>query len=284
MAVIMDGESLARSIKKDIATRVSELGEKGIVPALATILVGEKTFSKTYVRLKERDCKEVGIHFKTHELPEKTSEREVFDLIDALNRDKKVHGILVQMPLPPHLSGTKVVERISPKKDVDGLHPLNVGKLWLGACDFENDLLPCTPKGVMKLLDHYDVELAGKNVVIINRSNLVGKPLSKLMLDRNATVTLCHSKTVGLEKHTRMADVLVTAIGCRPKFLVTEDMVKDQAVVVDVGINCVDDKICGDIDFEKVKKKASKITPVPGGVGPMTRAMLLQNILIAARE
>jgi methylenetetrahydrofolate dehydrogenase (NADP+)/methenyltetrahydrofolate cyclohydrolase len=274
---------LAKTLKKDIATRVSELRKEGKVPALATILVGEKTASKTYVRLKERDCKEVGIHSKTHELPAEVSEREIFGLIDELNRDKKIHGILVQMPLPPHLSGTEVVERISPKKDVDGLHPLNVGKLWLGTYDFKNDLLPCTPKGVIKLLDHYDVELVGKNVVIINRSNLVGKPLSKLMLDRNATVTLCHSKTAGLEKHTRAADVLVTAIGCRPQFLVTEEMVKDQAVVVDVGINCIEGKIYGDLDFEKVKKKASKITPVPGGVGPMTRAMLLQNILIAAR-
>jgi len=283
MAAIMDGESLAKTLKKDIAARVSELRKKGTVPKLATILVGSRAASKTYVRLKERDCEEVGISTKTYELPE-ASEREVFDLIGKLNEDKSVHGILVQMPLPPHLSGTNVIDRISPEKDVDGLHPLNVGKLWLGTYDLEKDLLPCTPKGIMKLLDHYKVELAGKHVVIINRSNLVGKPLSKLMLDRHATVTLCHSKTKDLKEHTKKADVIVAAVGCRPDFIITEDQVKAGAVVVDAGISFIEGKACGDIDFEKIKKKAAYVTPCPGGVGPMTRAMLLHNILIAARE
>jgi methylenetetrahydrofolate dehydrogenase (NADP+)/methenyltetrahydrofolate cyclohydrolase len=283
MAVIMDGESLARALKKDIATHVSALKKKGITPALATILIGERPASKTYVRLKERDCQEVGIRSKTHELPAQASEQEILELIDTLNKDEEIHGILVQLPLPPSVSGTKVVEQILPEKDVDGLHSFNVGKLWLGTYDFDNDLLPCTPKGIMKLLDHYKIELAGKDAVIINRSNLVGKPLSKLFLDRDATVTMCHSKTKNLKEFTKKADILVTAVGRRSAFIVTEDMVKEGAVVVDVGISYVGEKVCGDIDFEKIEKKATYVTPCPGGVGPMTRVMLLYNVLNAAK-
>jgi methylenetetrahydrofolate dehydrogenase (NADP+)/methenyltetrahydrofolate cyclohydrolase len=189
----------------------------------------------------------------------------------------------VQYPLPRHIDRRKVITKIDHRKDVDGLHPYNVGKLWLGIYDLEVDLLPCTPKGILKLLDRYEIELEGKLAVIINRSDLIGKPLSKLFLDRNATVVICHSKTLELEKHARAADVLVSAVGRRPSFVVSEAMVKDGAVVVDVGMSYVGGKLLGDVDFERVKDKASHITPVPGGVGPMTRAMMLQNVLIAAK-
>jgi len=283
MAVILDGESLAKALKKDIAARISELKKKGITPTLATILVGDKPASKTYVKLKERDCQEVGIRSKTYELPAKASEQEVLELINTLNEDKEVHGILVQLPLPPSINATRVVEGIAPEKDVDGLHPFNVGKLWLSAYDFDSDLLPCTPSGIVKLLDYYKIDPAGKNVVIINRSNLVGKPLSKLFLDRDATVTICHSKTKNLKECAKNADILVVAVGRRPTFVVTEDMVKEGAVVVDVGISYVGGEVCGDIDFEKIKKKVAYVTPCPGGVGPMTRVMLLYNVLKAAR-
>jgi len=281
MAVILDGESLAKALKKDIAARISELKKKGITPTLATILVGDKPASKTYVKLKERDCQEVGIRSKTYELPAKASEQEVLELINTLNEDKEVHGILVQLPLPPSINATRVVEGIAPEKDVDGLHPFNVGKLWLSAYDFDSDLLPCTPSGIVKLLDYYKIDPAGKNVVIINRSNLVGKPLSKLFLDRDATVTICHSKTKNLKECAKNADILVVAVGRRPTFVVTEDMVKEGAVVVDVGISYVGGEVCGDIDFEKIKKKVAYVTPCPGGVGPLTRVMLLYSVLRA---
>lgn len=283
MAVVMNGGTLAETLKKEIRKRVDELKSKSVMLTLATILVGDEPSSKTYVRLKEKDCQDVGILFRTFRLSANIPKSEVFELIDKLNVDKDVYGILVQLPLPPHLNKTEIIARVAPEKDVDGLHPYNVGKLWLGMYDFDHDLLPCTPKGIVKLLNHYRIELAGKNVVIINRSDLVGKPLLKLLLDRNATVTTCHSKTVNLKEHAKAADILITAVGRRPKFIVTEDTVKEGAIVVDVGINYVGGKICGDVDFERVKEKASYISPVPGGVGPMTRVMLLQNILIAAK-
>ena len=282
MATIMDGEALAGALKKEIQKRVDALRGKGITPTLATVLIGDEPSSKTYVRMKGKDCKDVGIFFNTYRLAANVSKSEVFELIGGLNGDKNIHGILVQLPLPSSLDKTEIIARVVPEKDVDGLHPYNVGKLWLGMYDLDRDLLPCTPKGILKLLDHYHIKLAGKNVVIINRSDLVGKPLMKLLLDRDATVTMCHSKTANLKEYTKDADILVTAVGRRPKFLITEDLVKDCAVVVDVGINYVGGKICGDVDFENVKKKVSHISPVPGGVGPMTRAMLLQNTLIAA--
>jgi methylenetetrahydrofolate dehydrogenase (NADP+)/methenyltetrahydrofolate cyclohydrolase len=282
MVVIMDGRALAEILKKEMQERVDKLKSKGAIPTLATILIGDEPSSKTYVRMKEKDCQEVGILFRTHRLAVNISKIEIFELIDQLNADKDVHGILLQLPLPVHLNKIEIIARVAPEKDVDGLHPINVGKLWLGMYNLDRDLLPCTPKGIVKLLDHYQIKLTGKNVVIINRSDLVGKPLLKLLLDRNATVTTCHSKTTSLKEHTKAADILITAVGQRPTFLITADMVKDGAVVVDVGINYVEGKICGDVDFESVKEKASYITPVPGGVGPMTRAMLLENILIAA--
>ena len=280
--MILDGKALAEDLKHDIAKRVKAMEERGVKPTLATVLVGEDPSSKTYVGGKERDCAEVGIGFQLYEFPPNASEGEVLELIDRLNRDDRFHGIVVQLPLPRQIDRKKVIARIDPRKDVDGLHPLNVGKLWLGAYDLEKDLLPCTPLGIMKLLDRYGVELRGKVAVIINRSDLVGKPLAKLFLDRDATVVICHSKTPELWKQTGGADVLVSAVGRRPSFVVGADMVKEGAVVVDVGMNYVGGKLQGDVDFERVKEKASHITPVPGGVGPMTRAMLLHNALIAA--
>ena len=280
----MDGKALADELKRDIATRVKEMEERGIKPTLATVLVGEEPSSKAFVRGKGRDCEEVGIDFILHELPLNVTESELLGLIERLNDDDGIHGIVVQLPLPKHIDRKKIVTKIDPGKDVDGLHPSNVGKLWLGAYDLEKDLLPCTPKGIMKLLDHYGVELEGKLAVIINRSDLVGKPLAKLFLDRDATVMICHSKTPELEGRSRAADVLVSAVGKRPSFIVSEGMVKSGAVVVDVGMNYVGGELQGDVDFERVKEKASFITPVPGGVGPMTRVMLLHNVLIATKS
>ncbi len=284
MVVIMDGKALAEKFKRDISARVEVVKkERGITPTLATILVGDEPSSRIYVKGKAKDCKAVGIDFRLHELPARTTEQELLELVEELNKDREVHGIFVQLPLPLHIDKKKVTASINPQKDVDGLHPHNVGKLWLGMYNFENDLLPCTPKGIVKLFDHYGIELAGKLAVIINRSDLVGKPLSKLFLDRNATVVICHSKTQWLEKYALAADVLVSAVGRRPNFAVRKDMVKEGAVVVDVGMNYVGGKLQGDVDFESVKEKASYITPVPGGVGPMTRVMLLYNALIAAK-
>jgi methylenetetrahydrofolate dehydrogenase (NADP+)/methenyltetrahydrofolate cyclohydrolase len=279
----MDGKALAEKLKRDIAARVEMMKERGVNPTLATILVGGDASSRMYVEGKSRDSREVGIDFRLHKLPSSMSERELVGLIESLNNDKGVHGIIVQLPLPKDINRKIVTATISPQKDVDGLHPYNVGKLWLGAYDFDSDLLPCTPKGIVKLLDSYNIELEGKLAVIINRSDLVGKPLAKLLLDRNATVLICHSKTPDLEKHTKLADVLVSAVGKRPGFVVGEEMVKEGAVVIDVGMNYVGGKLQGDVDFEPVSEKASHITPVPGGVGPMTRVMLLENVLIATK-
>lgn len=279
----MDGKTLAGEFKRDIAAQVKTMKERGVTPTLATILVGDDPSSKIYVGGKERDCKEVGIKFRLHKFSSNVSEGELLELIKELNGGHEVHGIIVQMPIPKHLDRKKVIASISSEKDVDGLHPYNVGKLWLGAYDFENDLLPCTPKGIVKILDHYNIGLEGKLAVIINRSDLVGKPLAKLFLDRNATVLICHSKTSELDKQTRAADVVVSAVGRRPGFVLGAEMVKEGAVVIDVGMNHLGGKLYGDVDFDRVKEKASHITPVPGGVGPMTRAMLLHNVLIATK-
>jgi methylenetetrahydrofolate dehydrogenase (NADP+)/methenyltetrahydrofolate cyclohydrolase len=283
LAVVMDGKTFAEEIKKDIAERTKIMKERGITPTLATVLVGDDPSSKTYVDGKCKDCGEVGIKFGLYKLSSSITERELIKLVEKLNDDEGVHGIIVQLPLPKHVNKKNVTMNINPRKDVDGLHPYNVGRLWLGAYEFENDLLPCTPKGIVKLLDRYGIELEGKLAVIINRSDLVGKPLAKLFLDRNATVVICHSKTPELEKHTKAADVLVSAVGRRPSFVVGEEMVKEGAVVVDIGMNYTGGKLQGDVDFERVKEKASYITPVPGGVGPMTRVMLLHNVLIATK-
>lgn len=283
MVRIMDGKSLAEEIKREIAARaVAIKRETGTKPTLATVLVGDNSASNTYVNGKCRDCEEVGIDFILHELTASITERELLELIDELNCDLKVQGIVVQYPLPPHIDRKKIMAGVQPQKDVDGLHPSNVGKLWLGRYDLDSALLPCTPKGILKLLDRYELRLEGKLAVIINRSDLVGKPLSKLFLDRNATVIICHSKTPKLKELARSADVLVSAVGRRPDFVVSEEMVKEGAVVVDVGMNYIGGKLQGDVDFDRVKEKAAYITQVPGGIGPMTRAMMLQNVLIAA--
>lgn len=278
---ILDGKALAEKIKLQLREKVSRLEKK---PQLAVLLVGENPASRTYVEGKRRDCEQVGIEFELHHFPSQIGREEIEWEIDKLNLDGRVTGVIIQLPLPPHLPTLQLISKIDPRKDVDGLHPLNVGRLWLGDYDFERDLLPCTPKGIIRLLDHYSIKLEGKLAVIVNRSNLVGKPLAKLMLDRNATVLICHSKTPELARKTAEADVLVTAVGRGPNF-VGPEMVKEGAVVVDVGMNFVGGRLVGDVDFERVSQKASYITPVPGGVGPMTRAMLLENLVrVAERE
>lgn len=280
MAIILNGKLVAEEIKRRLTSRISRLDNK---PELAVILVGEDPASKTYVSGKKRDCEEIGIKFHLSHFPENVSKSEVIGEIERLNR-RPFTGIIVQLPLPRHLDPLEIVSHIDPDRDADGLHPMNVGKLWAGQYDLEKSLLPCTPKGIVRLLDYYSLELRGKVAVIVNRSNLVGKPLAKLMLDRDATVVICHSKTRDLEEIMREADVLVTAVGRRPNFVVGPEMVKEGAIVIDVGMNFVDGKLMGDVDFEKVEKKASYITPVPGGVGPMTRAMLLENVVNIAER
>lgn len=272
--MIISGKDLAAEIKKDIAADVVKYtAQYGRAPHLVVILVGENPASVSYVTGKAKDSEEVGFKNTTIRRPESITEEELLGLIDELNRDKEVDGILVQLPLPKHISEEKVIAAISKEKDVDGFHPLNVAALW----QKQECILPCTPKGVIKLLDRAGVEIEGKKAVVIGRSNIVGLPVSKLLLDRNATVTMCHSRTKNLAEITREADILVVAIG-RPKF-VTADMVGEGAAVIDVGVNRdpATGKLCGDVDFEGCKDKASVITPVPGGCGPMTRACLMEN-------
>ena len=272
--MIISGKDLAAEIKKDIAADVVKYtAQYGRAPHLVVILVGENPASVSYVTGKAKDSEEVGFKNTTIRRPESITEEELLGLIDELNRDKEVDGILVQLPLPKHISEEKVIAAISKEKDVDGFHPLNVAALW----QKQECILPCTPKGVIKLLDRAGVEIEGKKAVVIGRSNIVGLPVSKLLLDRNATVTMCHSRTKNLAEITREADILVVAIG-RPKF-VTADMVGEGAAVIDVGVNRdpATGNRCGDVDFEGCKDKASVITPVPGGCGPMTRACLMEN-------
>lgn len=278
MLKIIDGKEVSRLTRLEIAKEVSELKEKsGIVPGLAVILVGENPASCVYVRNKHKACLEVGINSYEIKYPEDVKEEELIAKIRELNYDQNVNGILVQLPLPKHISEEKVINSINPDKDVDAFHPFNVGKIMLG----EYEYLPCTPAGIMKLLEHYKIELSGKECVVLGRSNIVGKPMAHLLLQKNGTVTVCHSKTANLAEVTKRADVLVVAIG-KAKFL-TADMVKPGAVVIDVGINRLDDgKLCGDVDFDDVANVASYITPVPGGVGPMTITMLLKNTLKAS--
>lgn len=274
--MIISGTSLAAEIKKGIAADVVKYKEQyGREPHLVVILVGEDPASVSYVTGKAKDSEEVGFKNTTIRRPADVSEEEVLNLIGELNEDKGVDGILVQLPLPKHISEEKVIAAISKEKDVDGFHPLNVAALW----QKQECIFPCTPKGVIKLLDKAGVEIAGKKAVVIGRSNIVGLPVSKLLLDRNATVTMCHSRTKNLAEVTREADILVVAIG-RPKF-VTADMVGEGAAVIDVGVNRDPEtgKLCGDVDFEACKEKASVITPVPGGCGPMTRACLMENTI-----
>lgn len=280
MATIIDGKAVSAQLRGELKEKVAAFVAKGgVTPGLAVVLVGEDPASAVYVRNKHRACEEVGMYSEVHRLPESTTEEELLALIDRLNQAANIHGILVQLPLPKHISEERVVLAIDPSKDVDAFHPSNVGKIMLGNYRF----LPCTPAGVMALLRHYGIEVEGKHCVVVGRSNIVGKPQSLLLLEKNGTVTVCHSRTKNLADITRQADILVAAVG-RPRFI-TAEMVKDGAVVIDVGINRLPDgKLCGDVDFAEVEKKASAITPVPGGVGPMTITMLLQNALSAAEQ
>lgn len=277
-AIIIDGKQVAAEIRAEVAQKVAKLKENGKTACLAVILVGENPASVSYVTGKQKALAEVGMKDRSVHLPENTTEQELLNLIDELNKDETVHGILVQLPLPKHINEDKVIMAISPEKDVDGFHPVNVGNLSIG----EDSFISCTPYGIIKMIEEYNIETEGKNAVILGRSNIVGKPLIQCMLNKNATVTVCHSRTKNIGEITKNADILIAAIG-KPKF-VKEDMVKPGAVVIDVGINRLEDgSIVGDVDFENVEKKTSFITPVPGGVGPMTIAMLLNNVVKSAK-
>ena len=273
MAQIISGKEVSAKVRAELKKETEALIEAtGIYPGLAVILVGNDPASQVYVRNKQLACEELGFHPFEYKMGENTTQEQLLDLINVLNKDPKVHGILVQLPLPDHLDEQSVLYAIAPEKDVDAFHPMNVGKIMIGSYD----VLPCTPAGVMELLDASGVEISGKNCVVIGRSNIVGKPMAMLLLQRSGTVTICHSKTKNLAEVCAEADILVVAIG-KPKF-VTADMVKEGAVVIDVGINRDENnKLCGDVDYESVAPKASLITPVPGGVGPMTIAMLMKN-------
>lgn len=277
--VLIDGKKVSGEIRNRLADEIQKLKKKtGKTPGLATVLVGDDPASAVYVRNKNKICGELGFQSFEQKLSADTSEEKLLQLVGELNSNKDVHGILVQLPLPDQIDSEKILQAIDPKKDVDGFHPVNVGKLVVG-----NALLtPCTPTGIIALLDRYDIEISGKHAVIIGRSNIVGKPISILLLHRNATITICHSRTQNLEEVIRSADILVAAVG-RANF-VTDEMVSEGTVVIDVGINRVDGKLTGDVDFEPVSKKASHITPVPGGVGPMTIALLMENTLKAFKE
>jgi methylenetetrahydrofolate dehydrogenase (NADP+)/methenyltetrahydrofolate cyclohydrolase len=277
MANILDGKLVASSVKEKVAFEVEKLKHKNINVCLAVILVGDDQASQVYVRNKKRACEEVGIISKEYVLSKSSSQETLLDLIHSLNDDDSVHGILVQLPLPEGFYESEVIKTISPDKDVDAFSSVNVGKIMLNNYKF----LPCTPAGIMEILKYYNIEIAGKECVVIGRSAIVGKPMSMLLLHADGTVTTAHSKTKNLKEITSRADILVAAIG-KPNF-VTADMVKDSAIVIDVGINRVDGKLCGDVDFDGVIDKVSAITPVPGGVGPMTIAMLMQNTITAAK-
>ena len=273
---LIDGKKVAKEIRAAIGQEVAQLkASTGSVPGLATVLVGEDPASAVYVRNKNKICKELGFVSLEHTLPANTGEKDLLALVEELNLNDTVSGILVQLPLPKHIDSIKILEAIDPAKDVDGFHPVSMGRLMMGTAK----LAPCTPSGIIEMLDRYGVEIEGRHAVVLGRSNIVGKPVALLLLHRNATVTICHSRTKDLPKVTKTADILIAAVG-RPN-MVTGDMVKEGAVVIDVGINRVDGKLVGDVDFAGVEPKASLITPVPGGVGPMTIAMLMANTLKA---
>ena len=280
MAQIIDGKKISAEIRAEIKEKTLAFAEKnGFRPGLAVIIVGADPASQVYVRNKRRACEEVGFYSEAYELPEETTQAELLALVDKLNADPSIHGILCQLPLPKHLDDNEVILRIDPKKDVDAFHPYNVGKIMIGDFDF----LPCTPAGVMALLERSGIEISGKECVVVGRSNIVGKPQAMLLLHAHGTVTICHSRTKDLAEVCRRADILVAAIGKADFF--TADMVKEGAVVIDVGMNRrADGKLTGDVDFASVEPKASYITPVPGGVGPMTITMLMQNTLTAAER
>ncbi len=275
---IIDGKKLAKTTRENLRLEVEELKGNGINPKLAVIMVGNNSASQIYVRNKSRACDEVGIEFEEYLLPATTEQSELLNLIDKLNKQEDINGILLQSPIPDGLDINEAFRKISPEKDVDGFHPVNVGKLVLG----QDTFVSCTPYGIMRMFEAYNIDLEGKNAVVIGRSNIVGKPMSHCLLNKNATVTICHSRTKNLAEITKRADILVAAIG-KAEF-VKADMVKEGAVVIDVGINRTEEgKLKGDVDFENVSKKASYITPVPGGVGPMTIAMLMNNVVKAAK-
>ena len=279
MSELIDGKKVSEDTRAEIAKGVEELKEsKGVTPGLAAVLVGDDPASEIYVRNKRKACEKVGIYSEEHKLPAETTEEELLTLVDKLNNDPKIHGILVQLPLPDHINETNILRNVTPLKDVDGFHPENVGRLVEGNPRF----ISCTPYGIIKMLDYYNIEIKGAEAVVVGRSNIVGKPVGMLLLHRHATVTTCHSRTKDLGEVTRRADILVAAIG-RANFI-TADMVKDGAVVIDVGINRNDEgKLTGDVDFANLSDKVSYITPVPGGVGPMTITMLLWNTLESAK-
>ena len=274
----IDGKEIAQSVKDRVKQAVQELKSQNISPCLATVLVGDNPASAVYVRNKHRACEEVGIATKDHKLSSSIAQSELNEIIDSLNKDNSVHGILVQLPLPDQLNEFETTSRISPLKDVDGLTPYNVGLLAMKKAA----LVACTPSGIMEMFDYHNINLQGKNVVLINRSNLVGKPLYHLLLERDATVTTCHSKTKNLKELCQKADIVITAVGDRNKFTLTPEMIKEGAIVIDVATARQNDKLVGDADYDAIIQKASFATPVPGGVGPMTIAMLLKNTITAA--
>lgn len=279
MAKLIDGKVISAAVKAEVAAEVAALKEKGITPGLAVIIVGEDPASKVYVANKEKACEQIGMLSYKYALPENTTEQELLALIAKLNADSKVNGILCQLPLPRHLNEELIINSIIPEKDVDAFHPQNVGKIMIGNYDF----LPCTPAGIMEMLKYENIDIEGKECIVIGRSNIVGKPMSMLLLHKNGTVTVCHSRTKNLKEVCKRADILVAAVG-RANF-VTADMVKEGAVVIDVGINRLENgKLCGDVNFAEVEPIASHITPVPGGVGPMTIATLMKNTLTAAKK
>ncbi|MCM3586384.1 bifunctional methylenetetrahydrofolate dehydrogenase/methenyltetrahydrofolate cyclohydrolase FolD [Mesobacillus maritimus] len=279
MVHIIDGKEIAKKRKGEIAQQVEVLKKSGITPGLAVVLVGDNQASRTYVRNKQKTCKELGMHSVLIEYAEDLPEEELLGKIDELNQDESIHGILVQLPLPAHISEMKVIEAISPDKDVDGFHPINIGRMMIG----QDSFLPCTPYGILVMLKETGINLEGKHVVVVGRSNIVGKPVGQLLLNENATVTYCHSRTKNLEEHTLAADIVIAAVG-RAGFI-KQEHIKPGAIVIDVGINRNEEgKLCGDVAFEEVKEKAGYITPVPGGVGPMTITMLMDNTLKSARN
>jgi methylenetetrahydrofolate dehydrogenase (NADP+)/methenyltetrahydrofolate cyclohydrolase len=276
---IIDGKALSNKIQEDIKNEVIELEQKGVIPGLAVLLIGDDPASHTYVKMKEKACEKVGFYSIVHKMPETISQEEIIETIKMMNENPRIDGILVQLPLPDHIDTEKILEVIEPSKDVDGFHPYNMGRVVEGLDSFA----PCTPIGVMEMFKEYNIDLQGKDVCVVGASNIVGKPMAALMLNQNATVTVTHIFTKDLKSHTKKADIVVVGVG-KPN-LITEDMVKEGATVIDIGINRLDDgRLVGDVDFPNVSKKCSYITPVPGGVGPMTIAMLLKNTLKAAKR
>ena len=276
---IMDGSALSLKIRKEVKQEVIKLNKKNITPGLAVILVGTDKASFVYVNMKSRACKEVGIYSIVHEMPETITQENILEIISMMNKNKNVDGILVQLPLPKHINTTDILDAIDPNKDVDGFHPYNVGRMTAGLDSY----IPATPYGIMKLFEEYKINLKGKNICIVGASNIVGKPLSTLLLNAKATINICHLYTKNLKEHTLRADIICVGVG--KTNLITEDMVKDNAIIIDIGINkSSNGKLSGDVDFKKVKEKCSYITPVPGGVGPMTIAMLLANTVKSAKN